>query len=713
MTKAIRFIVSAALACLVLSSTVFAQKLVREAISPYLKGKTTFLTKADSGRNFVSTGLRVVGKGMMTYFTVDTTGAGASANTFSWTIVSKPTASAAAMYGAANLIRAKFIPDSGGQYIINVTTGGKTLADTVFASKYVGNAVDGTGLATCYCHPANVTSWATTSHANIFKEGVTGNLENDPAVQGGKGAYAGSCIKCHTTGWENLANNGNFGYLAHNTNWTSGTRTATWDSTWWWGLTYASGDYWVPKDSMFIWTGLPATLKPVATIGCETCHGAGADHKSTTSTSKIGKSLDAGVCNQCHAASLSKHRIGIDWATSVHAALPNGSHTAQTGCYPCHSGAAFVKWTANPSAPGYDTTGTAAGNPADGNVPISCSVCHDPHGNSNTAYLRKVTVDSLMNGYKITSGGIGQLCMNCHRGRSDVAKKVTNTAPSYGYSARYYNHNSPQADMFWGQNGYEYGQTITKVSTHQYLPDACVTCHMPPTKTNNMIANHSFSMDTAGVAACTTCHPGATSISGIKASADYDGNGTVEGFQTEVTGLLNKLKGYLPIDPATNDVAQGPLGTAVDSAKWKGKKTIIASVWNYWFVMKDLSHGVHNPKYSVGLLKAALTAITGVERINNEVTPATFELTQNYPNPFNPSTQIGFALPKASNVRVNIYDITGKLVRALVNESYAAGKYTATWDGQNLNGQQVTSGVYIYRIEAGSFTATKKMLMLK
>ena len=706
MTKAIRSAVFAALACLILAGTVSAQKLVREAISPYTKGKVTFLTKADSGRNWISTGLRVVGKGMMTYLTVDTAGVSVASNSYAWTMISKPSGSSAALYDAANKIKAKFVPDVVGQYIINVTTKNKkladtTLADTIFASTYKGAGLD----ASCeFCHATKkFDTWKLTPHALVFKEGITGNLENDPAM-GGKGAYGLSCIKCHTTGWENKANNGNFGYLANTTNWTSGSRTATWDSTWWWGLTYAGGDYWVPKDSMFIWDGMPAALKPLATIGCESCHGPATDHTTdfANAKKKIGKSYDAGVCNQCHAASATKHRIGIDWAASMHA-TPFVEN--QTGCYPCHSGSAFAKYTDNPTTPGYDVTTEISQK--------TCATCHDPHGNSNTASLRTVKMinDTLMGGFKITSGGLGQLCMNCHRGRSSLAQKVTNTAPSYGYSSRYYNHNGPQADMFWGQNGYEYGQTITKVSAHQATPNACVTCHMPPTKTNAMVANHAFSMDTAGVAGCTTCHAGATTIAGIKASADYDGDGTTEGFQAEVEGLLAKLKGYLPKD-ATGEVAQGPLGTAVDSALWKGKKNITASIWNYWFVMKDGSMGVHNPKYSVGMLQAAITAITGVARVN-EVAPATFELTQNYPNPFNPSTQIGFALPKASNVRVNIYDITGKLVRALVNESYAAGKYTATWDGQNLNGQQVTSGVYIYRIEAGSFTATKKMLMLK
>ena len=707
MTKAIRSAVFAALACLILASTVDAQKLVREAISPYSKGKMTFLTKADSSRNWISTGLRVVGKGMMAYLTVDTTGVGAYAKTYAWSLASVPSGSSAALYDGATTIRAKFVPDVVGQYILNVTTRNKknvdtTLADTIFASTYKGTGLD----ASCeLCHATkNFDTWKLTPHALVFKEGVTGNLENDPTM-GGKGAYGLSCIKCHTTGWENKANNGNFGYLANTTNWTSGTRTATWDSTWWWGLTYAGGDYWVPKDSMFIWDGLPAALKPLATIGCESCHGPATDHTTdyANAKKKIGKSYDAGVCNQCHAASATKYRIGIDWAASLHA-TPFVEN--QTGCFPCHSGSAFAKFATNPTTPGYDVTTEISQK--------TCATCHDPHGNSNTASLRTVKVinDTLMGGYKVTSGGLGQLCMNCHRGRNSVAQKVTNVAPYYGFSSRYYNHNGPQADMFWGQNGFDFGKTLTKITVHQaVLANSCVTCHMVPTKTNAMVANHAMTMDTAGVAACAGCHAGAAKIEDIKAASDYDGDGTVEGFQAEITGLLTKLKGYLPKD-ATGEVTGSATISKADSAAVYGKQNIAGAIWDYWFIMKDGSLGVHNPKYSVAMLQAAITSITGVERINDN-TPNTFELTQNYPNPFNPSTQIGFALPKASNVRVNIYDITGKLVSSLVNESIAAGKYSVTWNGLNLNGQQVTSGVYIYRIEAGSFTATKKMLMLK
>jgi hypothetical protein len=93
--------------------------------------------------------------------------------------------------------------------------------------------------------------------------------------------------------------------------------------------------------------------------------------------------------------------------------------------------------------------------------------------------------------------------------------------------------------------------------------------------------------------------------------------------------------------------------------------------------------------------------------------PTKFELGQNHPNPFNPITVIDFALPTASQVNVDIYNVLGQKVRTLVNESMPAGYYSATWDGTNDNGQPAASGIYFYKIEAGKFQNTKKLMMLK
>jgi hypothetical protein len=98
---------------------------------------------------------------------------------------------------------------------------------------------------------------------------------------------------------------------------------------------------------------------------------------------------------------------------------------------------------------------------------------------------------------------------------------------------------------------------------------------------------------------------------------------------------------------------------------------------------------------------------TGIQPITNGI-PRVYSLAQNYPNPFNPSTKISFALPKAGNVELKIYDILGREVTTLVNEFRIAGNYTVDFNAANL-----ASGVYFYRIKSGDFIDTKKMVLMK
>ena len=93
--------------------------------------------------------------------------------------------------------------------------------------------------------------------------------------------------------------------------------------------------------------------------------------------------------------------------------------------------------------------------------------------------------------------------------------------------------------------------------------------------------------------------------------------------------------------------------------------------------------------------------------------PEQFALHHNYPNPFNPSTTINYDLPENSYVRLTIYDITGRRIRTLVNQSQTTGNRTVVWDGRDDFGRIVSGGVYLYSIEAGSFRQTRKMLLLK
>jgi hypothetical protein len=89
-----------------------------------------------------------------------------------------------------------------------------------------------------------------------------------------------------------------------------------------------------------------------------------------------------------------------------------------------------------------------------------------------------------------------------------------------------------------------------------------------------------------------------------------------------------------------------------------------------------------------------------------------YSLNQNYPNPFNPTTTISYTIPQTANVTLNVYDILGNEITKLVNEEKPAGSYevefSATGGGKNL-----ASGIYIYRLVAGNFTASKKLILLK
>lgn len=94
--------------------------------------------------------------------------------------------------------------------------------------------------------------------------------------------------------------------------------------------------------------------------------------------------------------------------------------------------------------------------------------------------------------------------------------------------------------------------------------------------------------------------------------------------------------------------------------------------------------------------------------------PESFQLYQNYPNPFNPTTTIGFDVPDNNTmVRMEVYNIIGQRVKTLVSDVYSAGRYSVRWDGTNDAGVQVSTGVYIYRVQAGNVVQSKKLTFIK
>lgn len=109
----------------------------------------------------------------------------------------------------------------------------------------------------------------------------------------------------------------------------------------------------------------------------------------------------------------------------------------------------------------------------------------------------------------------------------------------------------------------------------------------------------------------------------------------------------------------------------------------------------------------------SITVNNGVTSPLTDNIPIAYSLSQSYPNPFNLMTEIRYALPRRIKVEISVYNSLGQKVRSLVNEEKPSGCHSVCWDGKNELGQDVSSGVYYYRMRAGDFTETKRMILLK
>ena len=114
-----------------------------------------------------------------------------------------------------------------------------------------------------------------------------------------------------------------------------------------------------------------------------------------------------------------------------------------------------------------------------------------------------------------------------------------------------------------------------------------------------------------------------------------------------------------------------------------------------------------------GALTLGVNASAAVLSINGELLPEVFSLHQNYPNPFNPVTKLRYDLPENGHVNITIYDMLGREVKTLINQTQNAGYRSIIWDATNDYGKPVSAGIYLYQIQAGEYMRTKKMVLLK
>ncbi|HXX62577.1 MAG TPA: FlgD immunoglobulin-like domain containing protein [Bacteroidota bacterium] len=423
------------------------------------------------------------------------------------------------------------------------------------------------------------------------------------------------------------------------------------------------------KDSVIV-SNSAAFLARV-NVQCESCH-----EPPITTTTGFDTSLSATKCGICHGPMNDHSPTYVDWQASMHSVskYANGTLTltaTNPNCSGCHTAEGFLQWVKqtglSPTVVVPDTSKT---------VGITCAGCHDPHSGAITGQLRMAAA---------------QLCEKCHNPEYDpdsaAAAAGAGTVP----------HHST-AFMFEGKGAYQFGQSVPSSPHTTVITQKCVVCHMatkpfvagPPVVP--AYTGHSFTPQ-KGACANPACH--GTTIDTSAANPNPFDLFHTQSATDSIAGLLAaKLAKASHSDSATTAFKQ--------------------ALFNYNFYENEGSHGIHNTKYAQGILNLAIGNFspTGVQKVPG-AKPLTYSLSQNFPNPFNPSTVINFSIAKRGLVRLDIFDILGKLVTTLANQDMAAGEYRVVWDGADANGAKVSSGIYFYRIEAGSFNSVRKMLLIK
>jgi hypothetical protein len=301
--------------------------------------------------------------------------------------------------------------------------------------------------------------------------------------------------------------------------------------------------------------GLILVLTMVAMMACQS---AAPDETSNT-------------CSDCHNDTTVVLAKSLQWEESGHSNFEvASSEGTRNSCAGCHSSEGYVKRIAANITPDKVTEGET--NP----TPPNCFTCHEIHTTYTSAdyALRTVAPVTLYVSGETFNIGKGNLCATCHQPRTapptvgggDVNVSSTHWGP----------HHSTQSAFILGVGGY--GVPSSASPHYMAVSDGCVSCHM-------VNENHQMA---ANVAACQTCHSGATSFD-------------VNGAQTEIKGMLEELKGLL--------VAHGLLTESDSIVVGTYSEAQAGALWNYETIESDGSLGVHNPAYTKSLLQNAINAL--------------------------------------------------------------------------------------------------------
>jgi hypothetical protein len=274
---------------------------------------------------------------------------------------------------------------------------------------------------------------------------------------------------------------------------------------------------------------------------------------------------------------------------------------------------------------------------------------------------------TMPDGTVITNAGEGAVCLECHQNRNgSAATQLVNYPigqPTWFGGSSFGAHDNPQGDMIEGVNANTYGQSIPSSAHRNTVSNLCVGCHMQALSSTDpglyQAGGHTFNMTynvtNSGVVTtvdkvdvCAQCHGKIPSFD--FPVQDYNGDGVIQGVQTEIQSLMDKLSTLLPNSTyqanSNSYVADGLVKTSVSfKTNWPAK--FLKAGYNWQFVSMDGSKGVHNAPFASGILKASIADLTG--DANNDGLPDAWQIqyfgSANSPNAAPNASPAGDGIP--------------------------------------------------------------------